>query len=273
MSEVIPPNTEEKKNNEPIPEDLEAIDSFPVNQPLITAIVLAAGLSRRMGKQNKLLLPIGKQKLIVKIVEAVLASQIQETLVVLGHEAIKLQRVLRGKNITLLKNSLYQLGMTTSIQRGIQAASKDTKGYMIVLGDLAEIEVSTLNLLIEAFNEALQKEETPIVIPTFEGKRGNPVIFSAHFREAILKHRDMNGCKGIVQENPEHVITVEMPNNQTLKDIDTPEDYKEWKTTVIDDEKEVEELKENSIEGETIGEGLDKVDEIVLSPEVKLKDE
>ena len=213
--------------NEPIP-----IAPKPI--PSIIAVVLAAGLSRRMGEQNKLLLTIGSQTMIEKVVDTVLQSNVEETIVVLGHEAIKIQRVLRGKSVKMLKNTLYQFGMTTSIKAGIQVASTDVAGYMIVLGDLAQIEVSELNLMIEAFGAAIEdekqgqeeEEKTPIVIPTFEGKRGNPVIFSVHFREVILKHSEMNGCKGIVEANEEQVIEVEMSQDHILKDIDTPEDYK-----------------------------------------------
>lgn len=225
------------------------IETYPVS-----AIVLAAGLSQRMGKKNKLLLEVGTQTLIEKVVETVLMSKIEEVVVVLGHEAIKIQRVLRGKAVKMVKNPLYQLGMTTSIQAGVQATSKESKGYMIVLGDLAQIEVTELDLLIEAFQNVIEvshkKEEaesstienssfvedviiegsaklhlSPIVIPVFEGRKGNPVIFSDYFREAILQHSNMNGCKGIIEEHSDCVITVEMPNNHVLKDVDTPEDY------------------------------------------------
>ncbi len=222
MSDSTTSNTNETKI---------AFTSIPSISFPITAIVLAAGLSRRMGKQNKLLLKIEGQTLIEKVVETVLKSKIEEIIVVLGHEAIKVQHVLKGKSITMVKNPMYQLGMTTSIQAGVQAASKESKGYMIVLGDLAQIEVATLNALIEAFQKIMEEKEEdnptpmPIIVPTFEGKRGNPVIFSSRFRAAILQHPEMNGCKGIIEANLDCVITVEMANNHILKDIDTPEDY------------------------------------------------
>ncbi|MGB1243692.1 MAG: nucleotidyltransferase family protein [Chitinophagales bacterium] len=214
-----------------------------------------------MGQQNKLLLKIGTQTLIEKVVETVLKSKIEEVIVVLGHEAIKIQRILRGKEVKMIKNPLYQLGMTTSIQMGIQAASKESKAYMIVLGDLVHLEVTELNLLMETFYTLIEEKDiqtvennkeqqevenlpveekviievksddspklppSPIVIPIFEGKQGNPVIFSHHFREAILQHSNMDGCKSIVEAHPDCVIKIDMPNNHILKDVDTPEDY------------------------------------------------
>lgn len=247
------------------PESQASIPNFQIpisnTQYPVSAIVLAAGLSQRMGQQNKLLLKIGTQTLIEKVVETVLKSKIEEVIVVLGHEAIKIQRILRGKKIKMIKNPLYQLGMTTSIQIGVQAASKESKAYIIVLGDLVHLEVTELNLLIETFHTLIEEEgiqtvegikekqevenlpleekpiievksdespeltSSPIVIPIFEGKQGNPVIFSHHFREAILQHSNMDGCKGIIEAHPDCVITVDMPNNHILKDIDTPEDY------------------------------------------------
>lgn len=193
--------------------------------PCITAIVLAAGLSRRMGTQNKLLLTIGNQSLIEKVVDKVAGSRVQEVLVVLGHEAAKMRRTLRNKPIKMVKNPLYQLGMTTSIQAGIQATLEETKGYMIVLGDLMKIESEDLNLLIHTFEVQIEKNPQVIVLPVFEGNKGNPIIFSSYYRETILQHKEMNGCKGIVQAHSDQVVKIEMPDNHVVLDIDTPDDY------------------------------------------------
>lgn len=234
------------QNSDSLPSAIADIQRLP-----ITAIVLAAGLSRRMGKKNKLLLKIDAQTLIEKVVANVLQSKAEEVIVVLGHEAVKVQHILKDKSVKMIKNAMYQLGMTTSIQEGVRAASKESKGYMIVLGDLVNIEVEELNLLIDTFQNSLEEKDenkvevemeensehqqiienekqnlfSPIVVPLFEGKRGNPVIFSHHYKEAILQHSNMNGCKGIIEANLDSVVTVEMPNNHVLKDIDTPEDY------------------------------------------------
>ncbi|MEZ4887282.1 MAG: nucleotidyltransferase family protein [Chitinophagales bacterium] len=193
----------------------------------ITAIILAAGLSRRMGERNKLLLPIGGQTLIEKTVNTILQSNAEEIIVVVGHESVKLLHILKEKPVKMIKNPLYSLGMTTSIQAGVRSASKDSQGYMIVLGDLVHIQAKELDLLMHTFQNILEEENdsTPIVVPVFEGKRGNPILFHHHFREAILQHSDMNGCKGIIDTNSDCVVTVEMSSNHVLKDIDTPEDY------------------------------------------------
>ncbi len=217
-----PPPTSNPDLPFPTPPSINAQKHKP---PAVAAIVLAAGLSRRMGKQNKLLLTVGKQTLIEKIVDKVTASNVQEILVVLGHEAAKIHRTLRNKSIKMVKNPLYQLGMTTSIQAGVQATLEETKGYMILLGDLAKIETQDLNLLIATFETQIEKNPQVIVLPIFEEKKGNPVIFSNHYRAAILQHKDMNGCKGIVQAHSDKVIKIEMPDNHVVSDIDTPDDY------------------------------------------------
>jgi len=115
--------------------------------------------------------------------------------------------------------------MTTSIHVGVKAASSQTDGYMICLSDLPLIEPCELNHLIKAFEKAINENDKLIVIPIFEGQRGNPVIFSIYYKTDILDHRGMMGCKGIVKQNPDQVLEIEMDTDHVLRDIDVVEDY------------------------------------------------
>ena len=192
---------------------------------MISAVILAAGESRRMGTQNKLLLQIGSEVLIRKFVKSVCASAADAVLVVLGHEAETIKAVLQDQTLRFVENTCYEKGMTTSIQSGVNAASMESVGLMICLADLPFAETSDFNRLIQAFTDFRRTESSLIIVPVFQGQRGNPVLFSAEFRDKLLAHNG-EGCKGIVSKYPQSVREIIMENDNLLRDIDTPEDYK-----------------------------------------------
>lgn len=191
---------------------------------MISAIILAAGESQRMGVQNKLLLQIDSEVLIRKFVKSVSNSLVDAVLVVVGFEAEKIKAVLHDQAVKFVENPSYEEGMTTSIQSGVKASSNESTGLMICLADMPFAETSDLNLLIQAFNDYRSTESSLIIVPVFQGKRGNPVLFSEVFREKILTHKG-EGCREIVRQFPHYVKEVSMENDNLLRDIDTPEDY------------------------------------------------
>ena len=191
---------------------------------MISAIILAAGESRRMGVQNKLLLQIDSEVLIRKFVKSVSNSLVDAVLVVVGFEAEKIKAVLHDQAVKFVENPSYEEGMTTSIQSGVKASSNESTGLMICLADMPFAETSDLNLLIQAYNDYRSTESSLIIVPVFQGKRGNPVLFSEVFREKILTHKG-EGCREIVRQFPHYVKEVSMENDNLLRDIDTPEDY------------------------------------------------
>ena len=191
---------------------------------MISAIILAAGESQRMGVQNKLLLQIDSEVLIRKFVKSVSNSLVDAVLVVVGFEAEKIKAVLHDQAVKFVENHRYEEGMTTSIQSGVKASSNESTGLMICLADMPFAETSDLNRLIQAFNDYQSTESSLIIVPVFQGKRGNPVLFSEVFREKILTHKG-EGCREIVRQFPHYVKEVSMENDNLLRDIDTPEDY------------------------------------------------
>ena len=191
---------------------------------MISAVILAAGESRRMGEQNKLLLPIGGEVLILKFVKSVCASDVDDVLVVVGHEAEKIKDILQGQPVRFVANPNYLVGMTTSIQSGVRAVSPESDGWLICLSDMPFAETSDFNCLIYAFNNFRIPESSLIVVPVFQEKRGNPVLFSREFRGKILQYKG-DGCRGILQEYPKSVMEVMMGNDNLFLDVDTPEDY------------------------------------------------
>jgi molybdenum cofactor cytidylyltransferase len=192
---------------------------------MITAIVLAAGMSTRMGAENKLLLPFRGTTLIGNMVDVVTRSRVGETLVVVGHEAEQVKAALRGKPVRFVENPAYAEGMGSSVQAGIRAASPQATGLMVCLTDLPLVETAEIDRLIAAF-EARPADGQPIAVPCHRGQRGNPVLMSARYREEALAMRGVAGCRGIVKRYPERVVEVEMEQDHILRDIDTPEDYR-----------------------------------------------
>jgi molybdenum cofactor cytidylyltransferase len=197
---------------------------------MFSIIVLAAGLSSRMRGAHKLLLPYQEKTVIWHTIAQIVGAKAQnlsigEIIVVVGHNRVGVETVLEGYNLPTIFNEKYAEGMTTSIQAGIRAANMSASGYVICLSDQPKITSEQYNLLINAF----EKEQNAIIIPAFQGERGNPVIFPAYLREEILQHDEMTGCKAIVQRHKQQVKLVEMPTSHILLDIDTPEDYANFK--------------------------------------------
>jgi molybdenum cofactor cytidylyltransferase len=189
---------------------------------MVSAIVLAGGLSSRMGA-NKLLLPYEGHTIIERVVDNICMASFEEVIVVTGHQSEKIRKVLRNYSVKFVHNLGYAFGMTTSIQEGVKAATGD--GYMICLGDMVNITSKEYAWLSLRFESCVETDKATIVLPLFNHTKGNPVLFSALYKNKILRHTNMNGCSDIVQENKNSIKYVEMPSNHVLQDIDSFNDY------------------------------------------------
>ena len=131
---------------------------------------------------------------------------------------------MQGQPVRFVANPRYLVGMTTSIQSGVRVVSPESDGWMICLSDMPFAETSDFNCLIHAFKNFRLPESSLIVVPVFQEKHGNPVLFSREFREKILQYKG-DGCRGILREYPQSVMEVMMENDNLFRDVDTPEDY------------------------------------------------
>ena len=190
---------------------------------MVTAILLAAGSSKRMGASNKLLLPWQGKTILSSTAEHILAAGFEEIILVTGHEAAAVEANVANLPVHIIHNPHYTTGMTSSIQSGISIAHGH--GYMICLADMVLITPPEYRLLATAFEQQYPHDPHCIIIPEYQGKKGNPVIFSAGWREAILQHPEEEGCRTLVRSHPEHHFYVPMTTLHILKDIDFPEDY------------------------------------------------
>ena len=194
---------------------------------MISAILLAAGSSKRMGEENKLLLKIGETRLIHKSLKKLLLSEIDEIVMVTGFEDTLIKDSISEEfSIKVVHNKFYESGMTSSIQCGVKAISEDATAFMVCLADMPLIDHVDLNRIIKSWHD-LEDKTHKIVRPIFENTFGNPVLFSSTYRQSILDHTESDGCKEIIQLNKERVIPCEMSNDHIFRDIDTPEDYQQ----------------------------------------------
>ena len=191
---------------------------------MLSAIVLAAGLSKRMNGMNKLLLPYKNKTVIATVVQNILDGGIEEVIVVTGHEEDKIKHALKDFPVHFTYNHDYTKGITTSIQQGIMHATGD--GYMICLSDMVLITPKEYATLKDAFTKHLELNKKCICMPVYKNEKGNPVIFSSFYKEAILKHEDMEGCKNIVLQNKENIDRVDIDTDHILTDMDSQDDYK-----------------------------------------------
>ncbi|MEM9329048.1 MAG: nucleotidyltransferase family protein [Bacteroidota bacterium] len=187
----------------------------------VSAIVLAAGFSRRMGSKNKLLMSINGRPMIDQVLEQVAESSCGELVVVSSPSTASSL----PENYRLAINDQPDQGMTSSIQTGVQHCARDATGFMICLGDQPFISSFEYDAIINAFTNHHEQDPKTIAVPYFEGKRGNPTIFAASYGPEILKHREPEGCRSIVAQNRGHWLRIDMNSPSILIDIDTMEDY------------------------------------------------
>ncbi len=187
----------------------------------VSAILLAAGESRRMGATNKLALAVDGEPLLRHMVKTLLASQLAEVVVVLGHQAEQAHKLLQGLAVGTVVNETYREGQMNSVHCGLAALRQPCDGVMICLADQPLLTPRDIDELIEAF----ARRGGSIIAPTYQGRRGNPIVLAYAHRAQILDGERNLGCKRLIERNPELVTPVEMDNDHTVFDLDTPDDY------------------------------------------------
>ena len=190
------------------------------DRPRIAVLVLAAGQSRRMGKTNKLLVPIDGKPLLRHTVEAAAASKAAAVVVVTGHQREAVEALLDGIDVRIEHNPDYASGLSTSLKAGIEALPAGTDAVIVCLGDMPGIDSRLLDRLIDAFAPAQGRS---IVVPTHHGKRGNPVLWASAYFPAMTRLEGDVGARHLIGQHQEAVVEVPADSAATLLDIDTPE--------------------------------------------------
>jgi molybdenum cofactor cytidylyltransferase len=188
---------------------------------VICAVVLAAGLSSRMGVQ-KLLLPFGGKTVVGHIVDQLLASTIDEVHIVVGHQAEQIIAELSGRAVSIVNNPDYESGMLSSVRCGLKSLPEKCRAVMVVLGDQPSITTELIDQMLKSF-AATEKD---ILIPLYKGKRGHPILFSLKYRDEIMTHYDDVGLRGLMHKHSEDMFELEVPTASVLCDMDYPQDYR-----------------------------------------------
>ena len=189
----------------------------------ISAIVLAAGKSSRFGF-TKQILPLGKSTVLEMTIDNYLFSEARETIVVLGHMSGNLSRFLGDRPVKRVMNPRYAQGMSTSLIAGINNVNPDADGIILALADQPFVDSPTINKLIKAFGTGKRKG---IIVPVYNGQRGNPVILSRKYMDELLQIKGDVGGREIILRHPEDVKEVVVTCKGVLQDIDTPEQYED----------------------------------------------
>lgn len=188
---------------------------------MLSAILLAAGESRRMGSPKALLHYQG-QTFIERICTAFLTAGVDELIVVLGARAEEIARVLPvHPALRTVVNSRYAQGQLSSLMVGIGALSPESEAAVVNLVDHPMVSSETIKAVIASFRAA----PLPIVIASYQGKRGHPVLFASQVYGEILAAPLDQGAKVVVRKDPARVREIPLDDPGILADIDTPEDY------------------------------------------------
>ncbi|MFP5469794.1 MAG: NTP transferase domain-containing protein, partial [Alphaproteobacteria bacterium] len=197
--------------------------------PRIAALVLAAGRSSRMGQENKLLIRIDGQHMIARVAGEIVAAGLDPCIVVTGHEAEAVRAALSDKKVSFTHNPDYGHGLSGSLRAGLGALPQDVDGVLICLGDMPDVRAAHLQKLIAAFDPV---EGRAICVPTYQGKRGNPVLFGAQFFAEMMAVAGDTGAKHLIGEHSDQVCEVAMDDAAILLDLDTPQAMSEYQNSV-----------------------------------------
>jgi len=189
----------------------------------IAGIVLAAGASTRLGRPKQLVLLNGRP-LLERVIAAVLESNLDHIVLVLGYRAPEIKKALQSflahSKLSILVNHNYQTGMAGSLQMGIQHIMNDYGAAMIILADHPFVVSGLINHLVDRFRET----DKAICVPTFKGRRGHPVCIRRRFYPDIMSLSGDIGAREILREHPDQLLAVEMDSDRAFKDIDTKSD-------------------------------------------------
>jgi molybdenum cofactor cytidylyltransferase len=186
---------------------------------MISAVLLAAGKSERMGK-FKQLLPIGEKTFVEACVDNLLASRVGEVIVVTGFNETAVRAALLERPVRIVHNPDYEAGMGASIRRGVESVASESSGLMIALADQPLIAPDVLNQILSEY-----EDHTPLIlIPRFLGKKGHPIILNPILRQEIVSMDPELGLRQITEAHADSIRYAKVGSDSVLLDFDFPGD-------------------------------------------------
>jgi molybdenum cofactor cytidylyltransferase len=195
----------------------------------VAAVVLAAGRSTRMGAVNKMLAEIGGKPLVRIAAEQAIASHAKPVIVVTGHEREKVEAALDGLPVRLVHNPDFVDGLGTSLGTGIAAVPEEADAAIVCLGDMPQVDAALINRLVAAFDP---ERGALVVVPSINGRRGNPVVWSRRFFHDLMSIQGDIGARYLIGNYAEVVVEVPVAGEAALTDVDTPESLSAVKSEI-----------------------------------------
>ena len=189
---------------------------------MISAIVLAAGCSKRMNGQNKLTTELKNKHLINHILGTLIKSKINKIIVVLGFQNLKVKKIIvKNKKICFVYNNSYKSGMASSIQAGLKRLSKRNIGFLIVQADMPLISKKIINSLCYS----IKNNNKEIVVPIYKKKLGNPIGFKSSMITILSKTKGDSGAKKMIKRNKKKLSLIRVNSKSIFKDFNTQRDF------------------------------------------------
>jgi len=187
---------------------------------MISAILLAAGQSKRMVGENKLAKKIQGVPLIKHSVKNILAASIDELIIVLGYQKEIIEKLIdKNEKIKFVFNKDFESGMASSIKTGLDNLSEKTEAFFICLGDMPMVNHDIYNQIIRS------KNNKEIIVPTYKGQQGNPVLFSNSMRNKIMHIQGDIGAKKILELNKDKILNLDINDQSITKDFNTKSNF------------------------------------------------
>jgi len=188
---------------------------------MISAIILAAGASKRMG-QPKMLLPWGKLTVIEHVLTTFLNAGIEDIIVITGGARDLVEKATAQFPVRRIYNNDYANGeMLSSLQRGLRAMSPEVQATLVGLGDQPQVQESS----IRSIHEAYQNSQTELVVPSFQMRRGHPWLVARPLWDELLRMNPPESPRDFLNRHADEIHYVEVDAPSILADLDTPDDY------------------------------------------------
>ena len=187
---------------------------------MITALILAAGQSKRMG-QPKMPLPWGKTTVLENVIATFKAAGVDDILVITGSNREQVEALVGDLARTIFNPNYAEGEMLSSVQVGLAGSKPETEAFLISLGDQPQVRERSVRLVIEGY----RKSGAFLVVPSFQKRRGHPWLVARPYWDEILRMRTPTTLRDFLNIHAEEIYYIELDTNTILQDMDTPEDY------------------------------------------------
>ncbi len=192
----------------------------PASQGPIVGVVLAAGMSRRLGRPKQLL-DLGGKPLIVHVIERATQSALDSVLVVTGHDSARVEGALRGLDVQTVFNPDFPAGQSTSLIAGINTLSSKTDGIVVLLGDQPLVSSEVISRIVER----RRQHGNAIVMTGYGGVRSHPVLFGREMFNELCQVRGDQGARNVIRQHSGAVTVIDSEQQTPPDDVDTEEAY------------------------------------------------